>query len=61
MQSNDGLVLCVGPEGNAGAESRGVSEMLAFNLVSKPQAGAGFLYSYFGRGWAQNRASWPVF
>lgn len=22
--------------------------MLAFNLVSKPQAGAGFLYSYFG-------------
>ena len=48
MQSNDGLVLCVGPEGNAGAESGGVSEMLAFNLVSKPQAGAGFLYSYFG-------------
>ena len=48
MQSNDGLVLCVGPEGNAGAESRGVSEMLAFNLVSSPRQGQGFCIAISG-------------
>ena len=48
MQSNDGLVLCMGPEGTPELKAGGVSEMLAFNLVSSPRQGQGFCIAILG-------------